>query len=73
MKSYPVFHVSPLEPAVNNPLVGQKQPIPPPIIIEDIVEFEVAEILDSKLVRKTLKYLVRCIGYVELTWEPAEL
>ena len=51
MKCHPVFHVILLEPAVNNPLAGQKQPAPPPIIVDDNVEFEVEEILDSKLVR----------------------
>ena len=29
MKCYPVFHVSLLEPAATNPLIGQKQPAPP--------------------------------------------
>ena len=73
MKCHPVFHVSLLEPAANNPLAGQKQPVPPTIIVDDNVEFEVEEILDSKLVRQTLKYLVRWVGYDELTWEPSEL
>ena len=73
MKCHPVLHVSLLEPAASNPLAGQKQPAPPPIIVDDNVEFEVKEILDSKLIRKTLKYLVRWVGYVEPTWEPAEL
>jgi len=73
MKCHPVFHVSLLEPAASNPLQGQKQPAPPPIIVDDNIEFEVEEILDSKLVRKSLKYLVRWVGYQELTWEPVEL
>ena len=73
MKCHPVFHVSLLEPASSDPLTGQKQPAPPPIIVDDNIEFEVEEILDSKLVRKTLKYLVRWVGYKELTWEPSEL
>ena len=73
MKCHTVFHVSLLEPAASNPLAGQKQPAPPPIICDDNVEFEVEEILDSKFVRKTLKYLVRWVGYDELTSEPAEL
>ena len=41
MKCHPVFHVSLLEPAASNPLAGQKQPAPPPIIVDDNVEFEV--------------------------------
>ena len=70
---HPVIHVSLFEPVVNNPLAGQKQPAPLPIIVDDNVEFEVEEILDSKLVRKTLKYLICWVGYDKLTWEPAEL
>ena len=50
MKCHPVFHVSPHEPAASNPLAGQKQPAPPPIIVDDNVAFEVEGILDSKLV-----------------------
>ena len=73
MKCHPVFHVSLLEPPVKNPLAGQKQPALPPIIVDNSVELEVEEILDSKLVRKTLKYFIRWVGYDELTWEPAEL
>ena len=73
MKWDTVFHVSLLEPAVRNPLAGQKQPAPPPIIVNDNVEFEVEEILDSKLVRNCLKYLVRWVGSDELTREPTEL
>ena len=72
-KCHPVFHVSLLEPAATNPLVGHKRPYPPLIIVDDNVEFEVEEIFDSKLVRKYLKYLVCWVGYDEFTWEPAEL
>ena len=73
MKCHPVLHVSLLEPAASNPLAGQKHPAPPPIIIDDNFESEVEKILDSKLERKTLKYLVRWVGYDELTWEPVQL
>ena len=32
MKVYPVFHISLLEPAFSDPLPGQRNPAPPPII-----------------------------------------
>ena len=73
MKCHPVFHVSLLEPAANSPLAREKQPAPPPIIVDHNVEFEVEELLDSKFVRETLKYLVCWVGYDELTWERVEL
>ena len=72
MKCHPVFHISLLEPTASNWLQGQKQPTPPPIIVDNNVEFEVEEILDSKKVHKNLKYLVKWVGYDQTTWEPAE-
>jgi len=73
MKIHPVFHISLLEPASTDPLPGQIQPPPPPVIIEDEPEWEVEEILDSRIVRKTLQYLARWVGYNQPTWEPANL
>ena len=73
MKSHPVYHVSLLEPVASDPLFCQKQPPSPLIIVDENPEWEVEEILDSKLVRKTLKYLVRWVSYDEITSEPAEL
>ena len=35
MKVYPVFHISLFEPATLNPLPGQLQPLPPPVIIDE--------------------------------------
>ena len=59
MKVHPVFHVSLLEPAASDPLPGQLQPPPPPVIIDGEPEWEVDEIVDSKFMGKTLRYLVR--------------
>jgi len=57
MKIHLVFHISLLEPASTDPLPGQIQPPSPPVIIEDEPEWEVDEILDSRIVGKTLQYL----------------
>ncbi|CDO77784.1 hypothetical protein BN946_scf184609.g1, partial [Trametes cinnabarina] len=64
---HPVFHVSQLEPATPNVIPGRVQPPPPPVIVDGEPEYEISEILDSKLDRrrKTCKllYLVRWAGY----------
>ena len=73
MKVHPVFHVSLLEPAATNPLPGQVQPVPPPIIVDDEPECEVDEIVDSLFRGRTLEYLAHWVGFDELTWEPADL
>jgi Chromo (CHRromatin Organisation MOdifier) domain len=38
--------------------------------VNDVEEYEIEEVLDSKLVRGTLKYLVEWRGYDAPTWEP---
>ena len=76
MKIHQLFHVSLLEPTASDPLPEQLQPPPPPMIIEDSdkTEYEVDEIVDFKFVgrNKTLKYLVRWVGYSDLMWEPVD-
>jgi hypothetical protein len=71
MKIHPVFHVSLLEKAASDPLPGQIAPAPPPIIVEGEEEWEVEEILDSRLFHRAPQYLVSWLGYDENTWQPA--
>jgi hypothetical protein len=73
-KVHPVFHVSLLEPYRENRWEGRVQPAPPPDEIEGELEYEVEDVLDSKVVRGRLKYLVDWVGYgpEERTWESAE-
>ena len=73
MKYHLVLHVSLLEHTASDPLEGQKRPPPPPIIVYEEIEYEVAEILDTKGKGKNLKYHVRWVGYDIATWEPADL
>jgi Chromo (CHRromatin Organisation MOdifier) domain len=70
MKIHPVFHVSLLE--LYRPGRAQEQP-PPPVVVNDEPEYEVEDILDSKLVRRRLFYLVKWKGYSDIDnyWEPA--
>src|SRR5467141_3576606 len=46
---HPVFHISMLEPEFPNTILNRIQPPPPPLIIEDQPEFEISEILDTKI------------------------
>ena len=76
---HPVFHISMLEPSIPNSILNHIQPPPPPITIDDELEYEISKILDSKLdnwrhVCKLL-YLVKWSGYEgtdeETSWLPA--
>ena len=63
---HPVFHVSTLEPSVPNTIPNREQPPPPPVIIDGEPEYEISEILDSKLDKRyrcKLQYLVKWLGY----------
>ena len=75
---HPVFHVSQLEPEILNQIPNRVQPAPPPIEIDDELEYKIAEILDSKIdnCRKCkLLYFVCWTGYEgtdeENSWLPA--
>jgi len=75
---HPIFHISQLEPTTPNTIPNRIQPPPPPIEVDDDIEYEISEILDAKLDkwRKCqLLYLVRWTGYKgtdqETDWLPA--
>src|SRR6202035_5637019 len=71
---HPMFHVSQLEPATRNIIPNRVQPPPPPIEVNDDIEFEISEILDSKIDKRRkcqLLYLVRWTGYEGTDQEPA--
>jgi hypothetical protein len=69
---HPVFHVSLLEPFRANDIPGRVAPPPPPIEIDGEAEYEVEAILDSRIRRSKLTYLVEWKGYEDHTWEPPE-
>ena len=70
---HPVFNEVLLSPFKEPQYESQRAPIPPPpVLVDDVEEYEVEEILDSKMYRGKLKYLVHWKGYPkeERTWEP---
>ena len=46
---HPVFYVSQLELLTPNTIPNRIQPPPPPVEVDDDIEYKIAEILDSKL------------------------
>jgi hypothetical protein len=68
------FHTRFLRPTDNNPLPGQRSIPSPPVIIEDHEEYEVDDILDSRITRRgKLQYKAKWVGYpTDNTWYPAE-
>jgi len=76
---HPVYHVSMLELHSTSSIPNRTIDPPPPMEVEGEVEYEVAEILDTKVDRRRhckLLYLVRCTGYEgtnkETSWLPAD-
>jgi transposase InsO family protein len=72
---HPVFPVVKLHPAPPDPIPGRKpKPPPPPILIDGEPEYEVEEIMNSRMFRGRLEYLVRWRGYgrEEASWETRE-
>ena len=74
---HPVFHISMLEPSAPNEFPNRTETLPPPIIIDGEMEFEISEILDSKINKRCkcrLQYLVKWSGYEgtdeETSWIP---
>ncbi|MBW0544729.1 hypothetical protein O181_084444 [Austropuccinia psidii MF-1] len=60
---HPVFHVSILEPFKQSTIPKQHQFPPPPAVVEEKEEWEVAQALEAKLKRGKLWYLVEWKGF----------
>ena len=75
---HPVLHVSMLEPSTPNTLPSRIQPPPPPVIVDEELEYEISEILDSKLDKRCACKLLYLVGWSryegtneETSWIPA--
>ena len=64
---HPVFHISQLEPATPNEIPYRSDSPPPPVEVEGELEYEISDILDSKIDKRRrhspLLYYVRFLGY----------
>jgi len=63
-----VSHIHPYHP----PVAGQSIIPPEPVTVEGTPEYKVEEIMNSRLKRDKLKFLVKWSGYTDdyNTWEP---
>jgi Chromo (CHRromatin Organisation MOdifier) domain len=71
IRSHNVLHVSTLKAYHTQ---ESEIPKPPPILVNEIEEFEVEKILDARVHRRKQQYLVKWLGYetYDSTWEPEE-
>jgi hypothetical protein len=75
IKIYLVFHAKKLRKDPQNPLPGQANPEPPPLILEDgEQEYGVERVIAVKLVRNKLKYRIQWVGWnKDPVWYPASV
>ena len=74
MKIHNNIHISLLEPYYDNQFPSQRQEPPPPIIIDGEPEYELEEIIDSRLHHAKLQYRAKWKGYSpehDKVWYPA--
>ena len=76
---HPVFHVSMLEPHMPSSILNRAEPPPAPVEVEGELEYEITEILDTKVDKRRhckLLYLVKWLGYEgtdkETSWLPMD-
>ncbi len=73
MRVHDVFHPDLLRPAADDPLPGQKNEPPGPIVVKDEDEWEIDDILNSRRYRRRLQYRVKWKGYDnDLNWYNAD-
>jgi len=66
---FDVFHTYLLHPAANDPLPEQIPPAPFPIVsVEEVLSWEMNEILNSRVKNSQLEYLIKWTGIEENSW-----
>ena len=61
---HPVFHVVKLTPAPADPFPGRRPPpAPPPVLVDDVEEYHVEKVLNSRMFRRRLQFLVQWEGW----------
>jgi hypothetical protein len=73
MKCYNVIHVQLLEPAASDAYPIQNMEPLPLVEIHSEDEYFIEAILDSRILRRKLQYVIKWVSYTLLDWEPAEL
>lgn len=73
-KVHPVFHCSLLKSVVGSALRPEVRVAPGPIVVEGETHYEVKRILDSRLYKGKLQYLLQWKGYpmLEARWVKAQ-
>ena len=66
IKIHPIVNISHVRPYKPSCIPQQSAPEPPPVEIEGEFEYEVEQLLDSRLYRGNLQYLVKWLGYTVL-------
>jgi hypothetical protein len=72
-RMHSVFHISLLEPYIENTIPG-RETLPPPPTGDDLDLYDTEAILDSRIRYRKVEYLVQWKGYGpdERTWEPLD-
>jgi len=72
LKHHRVQPVSLLDPADADPLPGQQNDPPPPVIVDAEEEDYLEQVLDARIFRWRLQYLVKFVGDDQPEWKAAE-
>jgi hypothetical protein len=72
MKCHNVFHVSLLEPTADDAYARQNMEPLPPVEIDGEDEYFIEAVLDSRIHRQKLQYLIKWVGNDLPDWEPTE-